>query len=381
MKAIVLSDLHLGTASGPATDDAFVSFLEWLTAAAGSGDSPPRLIVLGDLFELLHVPAELASPLAALEAVAEQHRPALSALGTAASSGIRIDLVPGNHDSELVDPELQEKLRVLVGNATGIDEAGLRSTFRVQPWFLLVPGLLYAEHGSQYHSLNAVADPLTPFGRWSYRLPPGAVLDLHLREKGGARLRLLPRLLPLLLRAAAHRRKRDPESAKSRQAWPPQETGLSPAALAALRNLSEDSPVALARNLSAALLGHARYVESRQQHAAVAIHEILAREGRAVPVHVFGHTHRVAHCALSAGNKPLLWLNPGAWAEGGYSFAEVEKQGDGAVARLWQWDSALRSAHPISDPLFCPLAGAQEREATTRARSAGSRSGDPLATP
>ena len=380
MKAIVLSDLHLDTTSGPATGDAFASFLERLAAAAGSDGSPSRLIVLGDLFELLHAPAEAANPLAALEAVAGQHRPALSALGAAASSGIRIDLVPGNHDSELLDPELQEKLRVLVGDAAGIDVARLRSTFHVQPWFLLVPGLLYAEHGSQYHSLNAVADPLAPFGRWSYRLPPGAVLDLHLRGKDGARMRVLPRLLPALLRAAAHRRKRDAASATALQTHA-RETGLDPAALAALRDLSDDSPVALARNLSAALLGHAGYVESRQQHAAVATHEILAREGQAVPLHVFGHTHRAAHCVLSAGDKPLLWLNPGAWAEGGYGFAEVENQADGVVARLWQWDSVARSARPISDPLRCPPAGAQEREATTRARSAGSRSGDPLATP
>ena len=196
MRAIVLSDLHLGATAG-ATDDAFVSFLEWLAERAHSDAEPWRLILLGDFLDLLHAPAGVGDPLAALDAVAAQHMSVLAALGAAAADGIVVDLIPGNHDSELADPDLQERLRALVADAAGTSASLLRPTFRVRPWFLLVPGLLYAEHGSQYHALNAVADPLSPFGRWSRRLPPGAVLDLFFRRaEHGGRARALPRLTP-----------------------------------------------------------------------------------------------------------------------------------------------------------------------------------------
>lgn len=377
MKAIVLSDLHLGASGGAATEDAFVSFVEWLTARAKSDEGLWRLIVLGDFLDLLHPPTEVADPHAALQAVAAGHRLALAALGAAATNGIHVDLVPGNHDSELLDPDLQDHLRVLVGEAAGIPPLRLRQTFHVRPWFLIIPGLLYAEHGSQYHSLNAVAEPLAPFGRWSRCLPPGAVLDLGLRgAKGGARAPALLRLLPALLRAAVDRRRRDAATVTSLQAYA-QVTGLSPEALAALRDLSEDSPVALVRNLSAALLGHADYVESRQQHATAAIHRILGGEGRGVPLYVFGHTHRVAHRPLTADDAQLQWLNTGAWANGSYCFAEVEDRAGGVLARLWQWDSAAMSARTISEPLVV----GQEGEPATRARDAGSRSADPVSSP
>lgn len=377
MKTVILSDLHLGGSNGSATDGAFVSFLEWLAARVQSEEGPWRLVVLGDFFDLLHPPTNVTDPLSALHAVAAGHRSVLAVLGGAASSGIHVDLVPGNHDSELLDSDLQEHLRVLVGDAAGVDAARLKSTFHIRPWFLIVPGLLYAEHGSQYHALNAVADPLAPFGRWSRRMPPGAVLDLGLRGvKGGARAAALLRLLPALLRSAADRRTRDAATVASLQAYA-EESGLSPAALAALRNLSEDSPVALGRNLSAALLRHANHVESRQQRAALAINQILDQEGQGVPVYVFGHTHRVAQRPLPAGDERLQWLNTGAWADGSYCFAEVEDRAEDVVARLRQWDTNRRSAVTISDRRLV----AQEGEPTTRARKAGSRSADVAATP
>lgn len=381
MKAIVLSDLHLDS-SGPATDEVFVSFLEWLVARAHSGEGPWRLIVLGDLFELLHVPVDL-DPLTALEAVAADHRCAFAALGEVAASAIRVDLVPGNHDSELLDPALQERLRVLVADAVGTSAERLRSNFRIQPWFVLVPGVLYAEHGSQYHPLNAVADPLAPFGRWSRRLPPGAVLDLGLRElKDGARTRALPRLLPAIMRATARRRWQDEATAISLQSHA-QQTGLSPDAVAELRGLSGDAPLALVGNLSAALLRRSNYVESRQQHAAVAIHEILAREGQAVPLYVFGHTHRAAQRTLPAAQTSLRWLNPGAWANGTYRFAQVEDHSGAVDARLCRWDTAARSAFPLetNDSFLSSDCGAQEDEPESRVSPIGSGSADPAATP
>jgi hypothetical protein len=118
-------------------------------------------------------------------------------------------------------------------------------------------------------------------------------------------------------------------------------------------------------------------VGSRQQRAAIAINQILDQEGQAVPVYLFGHTHRVAHRPLPAGDERLQWLNTGAWADGSYSFAEVEDQIDGVVARLRQWDTTRGQAVAIGDPLLV----VQEREPTTRARNAGNRSAEAAATP
>jgi UDP-2,3-diacylglucosamine pyrophosphatase LpxH len=381
VRIIVLSDLHLGAAAGAATEDAFVSFLEWLAERARSDEVPSRLVVLGDLFDLLHAAPGSPDPAAALDAVAARHRSALHALGAAAAHGSSVDLVPGNHDSELVDPDVQEHLLALVADAAGTSAALLRPTFHVRPWFLLVPGLLYAEHGSQYHALNAVADPLAPFGRWSGRLPPGAVLDLfRARAERGDRARALPHLAAAALRTLGRRSRIAAKTATSLGLCA-RESGLSLDTLAALRDLAEDSAAALLRNACAAVLGHADHVESRQQAAAVAVHRLLVHEGEPASLYVFGHTHRVAHRVLDAHGARLLWFNGGAWAAGSYGFVEVDGAPDGAVARLCRWDPVARSRITLSDSLPTSPFVAQERAPTARARSAGNRSADPVATP
>jgi len=303
VRALVLSDLHLGPAR-TATDDAFISFVEQLTEGARRDGRPLQLVLLGDFLDLLHAPASARDPLAALDAVAARHRSALAALGVAAANGVVVNIVPGNHDSELVEPDLQEHLRTLVADAAGTSPARLRSNFRIRPWFLLVPGLLYAEHGSQYHALNAVADPLAPFGRWSGRLPLGAVLDgLSCETEHRGRARALPNVLPPALRALAQRGRTDPSTAASLHACA-REAGLSAEAPAALRRLADDSWTALLRNARAAVLGRTGYVESRQQLAVAAIHEILEREGKGAPVYVFGHTHHIGYRAIHSDGAP-----------------------------------------------------------------------------
>jgi len=371
---VVLSDLHLGVTTGTATDNAFVSFLQWLTERAHRNAEPWRLVLLGDLLDLLHPPAGAPDPLAALDAVAARHRSALAALGATAARGVSVDLVPGNHDSELVDPSLQERLRALVADAAGTSPELLRPTFRVRPWFLLLPGLLYAEHGSQYHALNAVADPLAPFGHWSRRLPPGAVLELFGRAEHGARAPALPHLAPAAFRALfRHGRKHATTGASLHLCS--QESGLSPDALTALRGLADDSPAALLRNAYAAVLGHADHVESRQQQATIAVHQILERERQPVPVYVFGHTHRVAHRTLHADGTQLLWFNAGAWTDGSYGFVEVDGRPDGAVARLRHWNPAARFARTSSEPLLAQPSIGQAR--TFAAGSPGGMLGRP----
>lgn len=375
MRVLILSDIHLGAATGSATSDAWVSFLDWVGERSDDDAVPWRLVVLGDFLDLLHAPADVRDPLAALDAVAARHRSAFAALGTAVERGVQIDLVPGNHDSELLDTDVQEHLRALVAEAAGASPTPLLARFRIQRWFLLVPGFLYAEHGSQYHALNAVADPLAPSGRWSRQLPPGAALDL-LRADGerGRRTHALRRLLSAL----ARRGSADASIGASLEAHA-SASGISPRAVGAVHALGENSWAALVRNAHAAALGRNSFVESRQQQAALAIHRILTGERQPVPVYVFGHTHRAAHSALYAGGTRLLCFNSGAWANAGYDFVELSRWAGGVTARLCRWDPLVRSAIALSGALSSSTFAAQVPELTRRRWSVGSGSAVPVA--
>ena len=171
LDTIVVSDFHIGRAAptaadGSSTERALVTFLDWLGGRARAEAQPWRLVILGDFLDLLHVPAGgagLASPEAALEGIAAAHPSALAALGAFALAGNEVVVVPGNHDSELLDPHLQQRFGELVSALAG--GTGLPPSLSFQPWFFLQPGVLYAEHGSQYHSVNAVRNPLAPSGR------------------------------------------------------------------------------------------------------------------------------------------------------------------------------------------------------------------------
>jgi hypothetical protein len=169
------------------------------------------------------------------------------------------------------------------------------------------------------------------------------VVDLFVRAEHGERARAAAELAPAMLRALTRRGRRGAASVASLRARA-EEAGLSLDALARLRGLAENSSAALVRNACATALGRGDHVESRQQQAAVAVHDILVRQGQAAPVYVFGHTHRVAHCALHADSAQLLWFNGGAWVDASYGFVEVDGRADGVVARLCRWDPvALRA--------------------------------------
>jgi len=145
MRTAIVSDLHLGTATGEdvARDPAIRRVLLDEIADAD------RLVLLGDALELRDLP---------LAEVLENVRPFFEEMGEA-MAGRRIVLVPGNHDHRLAEPILEE---VAIGGASlGLEHRGLpvgEPASRIDSWLgdaelgIAYPGLwlrddIYATHG------------------------------------------------------------------------------------------------------------------------------------------------------------------------------------------------------------------------------------------
>src|SRR3954453_19710720 len=145
MRTAIVSDLHLGAATGEdiVRDPAIRRIL--LDEIAGAD----RLVLLGDVLELRDLP--LARVLASV-------RPFFEELGEA-MAGRRIVLVPGNHDHRSAEPLLEDVF--LGGGSLGLEHRGLpagEALTRICSWLgaaelsLAYPGVwlredVYATHG------------------------------------------------------------------------------------------------------------------------------------------------------------------------------------------------------------------------------------------
>lgn len=106
---LVISDLHLGSASGGdllRRDDVRAALLDAL------GDVR-RVVLLGDAVELRQGPLRLALAAA---------RPFFERLGAALGGDGEVVLVPGNHDHQLVDPWLERRRREQAPPPLGLHE-------------------------------------------------------------------------------------------------------------------------------------------------------------------------------------------------------------------------------------------------------------------
>jgi hypothetical protein len=145
MRTAIVSDLHLGAATGEdlGRDPAIRRIL--LDEIRGAD----RLVLLGDALELRELP---------LARVLEAVQPFFEELGDA-MAGRRVVLVPGNHDHRLAEPLLAEV--ALADGALGLEHRGLpagEAAARIAGWLgdaelgLAYPGLwlrddVYATHG------------------------------------------------------------------------------------------------------------------------------------------------------------------------------------------------------------------------------------------
>jgi UDP-2,3-diacylglucosamine pyrophosphatase LpxH len=352
---VIVSDLHLGAHGDSFYELAFSRFLEYLS------DSDADLLLLGDALDFLEarphvtggrkrVDTSEPAALATLDWIARRHEPFFTALGRFAVGGHRVHIVPGNHDLELLRASARTRFCELVGDASGHPDAA--PSIRFHPWIFYVPDLLYAEHGHQYHDINAVDTllrPEDPDRRDRLALP----LASHLVE-GWPRFAVhavrhgVNLATPALARRRAAYRHEvlTPEAAS---------VALDASTLVALDRLSDTRALAILRRLAGQTLR--RGASATQCHGylhrgAAAVDRVLQAGGAGVPYLAFGHTHTAERLPVGTGAE---YLNCGTWspfvprgldtAGRRLTFARVS-----AVegARVLRWDDVAR--RPVDLP-------------------------------
>ena len=200
---VVMSDIEMG--NGGHTDDfPHSDFLGELIISYNGPryrDLPVELVFNGDTFDLLKTPWQGAFPshitaaiaLGKLSQVAAAHPAFFAALRTFLAhpnAERRVQFTVGNHDAELVFPEVQDEVRRLCGGDPRV----------LFPGFRLAIGKVLIEHGSQRDRMFQVdeAQPFIEFGgerilhiSWG----AAALLEtvIPLRELLGFHERLKPR--------------------------------------------------------------------------------------------------------------------------------------------------------------------------------------------
>ena len=417
---VLVSDLHLsagpdGSTDWPGADDLFPLFLEHLQRLSAEESRTWRLVLLGDVLDFLRIePSARVEPGALAEAGADSEpRPSsgsrldtseraallkldwlatccpafFASLGRFVDAGSRIVVVPGNHDIELMRSSAQRRFAELVLRSSSEAAAAERVAFA--PWIYYVPGVLYAEHGHQYHDINAFPTLLRPYAPddpQQLDLPLGSYLEVCLssfrramypeQDNRKSPRRRSPRAFPAgnwtlfaslgrlvycisaLLGGARSSLAagRAPQRLAYRSEVLPAyaaELGFPFQTVAALDQLSSPVSAATLRRLLQKLTSraYARAIESNYLYqAARRIRDLLETEGLGVPYYVFGHTHSPVRYPLASDPLSPLYLNcggrgsaegPGSSARaGGFSFVEIlsEPSASRVTARLCHWD-------------------------------------------
>lgn len=356
----IVSDLHLGGEASEAchVDRLLPDFLAHEVAASDSSEQ--HLVLLGDSFEVNEYvdgdPSQ-ATAVRQLDAVAARYEGVFTALRRCAGSGVTVHVVCGNHDASLARPDVWRRLTELV---VGVAPTGLsRDRLILHPWFLYVPGLLYAEHGHQHHELNRFPTLLaarkagaegdirrTPLAAWTHpgagRLRRARGLAKAMRETGTAeRLAAGAEYQALLERAA-------------------DESGLPVDVARELHDLSQFKPLAVGVNTAHRVVSRRLGTDNRDSYmcsAAGRIHGVLDASGRPVFCYAFGHTHQEALAGVARSRS--FYANPGTWCiadrEGPdnrkFPFIVVTSREGINRARLgyWRSDKQIREVERLAE--------------------------------
>jgi UDP-2,3-diacylglucosamine pyrophosphatase LpxH len=190
---ILVSDLHLGKGDDlddfllgfkgdnstipkciREMDEKFGHFLKFLSGQS-QASNPVKLILLGDIFDLIQVTAHKGT--GKLAAIYNAHKAFFQQLSEFAGNHCVIYVV-GNHDAEMLDPAMAEWLKKKVPNLQ-LDQKGL-------PFLFYQENELYCEHGNQLEGLpryNVIRDiyrdfSSQPFTANDYPVGSRFVLDL-----------------------------------------------------------------------------------------------------------------------------------------------------------------------------------------------------------
>lgn len=174
---IILSDLHLCEGMYSENEDFFYDH-EFSELLKKHEDRKSLLILNGDIIDFLQVMSkdnfdhltenekrfglgtEEAKSVYKLRVVMHAHNEFFEAIARFLKLGNRVVLMPGNHDSEIHWPKVQQELRREMKRRAGMAAA---QNFEIHPWMYHIPHLLYVEHGNQYDPVNAFDYHLFPF--------------------------------------------------------------------------------------------------------------------------------------------------------------------------------------------------------------------------
>lgn len=387
---LVISDLQMGrgpdlVSGTPDPDDAFhrddqlVALLDH-TALRADRDRV-CVVVLGDMLDLLLVEpsfrlqpdARTSTTLRRLDQVAAGHYEVIRAFGRCARAGVRLVIVPGDRDVELVREATRHRLATLM--VPGPDDAAIAGRARIgfSSWALHVPGVLYAEHGSQFRDVDAFDAFAAPWVNGDVervRRPVGAMVTLFaaaraasLRGQRVGRLGALPSAAAV---ATALARQWDPRRASRRRAYrtgPVREiaaAGAMPVAVAQeCDRLGEHRAGAIERRVVGDVIrsrvGRPATGGSpgSLRRAARTIHALLAASGHPVAYVVMGHTHVIDHVELPRGGAYLntgCWatapgVGPGAGSVAGMVVIRVDHAAKTCSASIGGWPDEARSTH------------------------------------
>jgi len=408
---IVLSDLHLSAVqhinSGPCVawegfhyDAEFSHLIDHLLEDVRSEGAECRLLILGDFLDFLHtrVPSSnflttsTASSLQKLDTIIKAHPLFFDALRRFLAAGFPLDIVPGNHDIDLMRPVVQERFKEHIQTQPGMN-------IQFHSWIYHVTGVLYAEHGHQYHDINAYSTLLVPFRMGNeneLELPIGAYFDLylfHLIERVGwpienirfpliylfkstlkkpfklittlpVAVHFLGSVFRQLIYRSSHKfqsaRQKYQEKVISRYAA---STRLSYKTCVALDQLAEVNNSRLIKRLLRNTLFKNRGDPIKTGYLypkALTISRILSSENKEVPFYLFGHSHQAAKVALE-GRPDVFYLNSGTWSSPRYPgspgdrsifpFIEIEWQNNTRpTATLMHWDEMQQRAVQANEP-------------------------------
>jgi hypothetical protein len=284
VRTLVVSDLHLGARLRRDV----LRLPEALEALLGALQDVERLVLLGDVIELLEGRPERAMEVA---------EPVLRAVGAQLGGGREVIIVPGNHDAALVRPWLRAQGTSLAVD-TPIPSDATPLLARVTSWLgpgvrVSYPGVWLAERvwATHGHYLDRHLLPEAAYGiarGLLGRVPRGSATPVDYERAGGPSL---PRLEALLTR------------------WLPRP-------LAALADdMAEFLRAATMPGIPRRLLSHrfapltAMLLGAQMRRASIpALARVVHRLQLDADWVIFGHVHR---CGPLAGDDPRRWRSPG----------------------------------------------------------------------